>query len=101
MVLRWQPSIAAMAEARSPCVRRAASIYLCSEVIWRYVMAKVLCLAVEKLRQYRPIASLPQEALLHLVCESALSNNTLERTVDHRSGPVLAIDCVLAKAQWW
>ena len=49
--------------------RRAASIYLCSEAIWRYVMTKVLYLAVEKFRQYRPIASLPSEALLHLVCE--------------------------------
>src|SRR4051812_41455983 len=100
MVLRWQPSIVAMAEAPSPCVRRAASIYLCSEVIWRYVMAKVLYLAVEKLRQYRLIASSYQEALLHLLCESATSNNTLERTVEHRGRIVLAMDCVLADPQW-
>ena len=29
-----------------------------------------------------------------------LSNNTLERTVDHRGRIVLAMDCVLADAQW-
>ncbi len=30
---------------------------------------------------------------------TALSNNTLERTVNHRGRPVLAMDCVLARAQ--
>jgi hypothetical protein len=29
-----------------------------------------------------------------------LSNNTLERTVSHRGRIVLAMDCVLADAQW-
>ena len=29
-----------------------------------------------------------------------LSNNTLERTVKHRGRIVLAMDCVLADAQW-
>ena len=29
-----------------------------------------------------------------------LSNNTLERTVEHRGRFVLAMDCVLAEAQW-
>ena len=27
------------------------------------------------------------------------ANNTLERTVNHRGRPVLAVDCVLARAQ--
>ncbi len=27
------------------------------------------------------------------------SNNTLERTMNHRGRPVLAMDCVLARAQ--
>jgi len=52
-------------------------------------MAKVLYLAVEKLRQYRLIASQISEALLHLVCEFGLPNNAFERTVKHR-GPRLA-----------
>jgi len=38
-------------------------------------MAKFLCLAVEKLRPYRLIASPAQEDLLQLLCESAPSNN--------------------------
>jgi hypothetical protein len=63
-------------------------------------MANFLYLAVEKLRQYRPIASLTLEALLQLLCESTTSNNTLERTVNHRGRIVLAMDCVLADAQW-
>jgi hypothetical protein len=29
-----------------------------------------------------------------------LSNNALERTVMHRGRPVLAMDCVLPRAQW-
>ena len=29
-----------------------------------------------------------------------LSNNTLERAVNHRGRTVLAMDCVLAGAQW-
>ena len=29
-----------------------------------------------------------------------LPNNTLERTVDRRGRTVLAMDCVLADAQW-
>ena len=43
-------------------------------------MAKVLYLAVEKLRQYRLIASPHLEAVLHLVCEFATHNNAFERT---------------------
>jgi hypothetical protein len=31
--------------------------------------------------------------------EAMTSNNTLERTVIHRGRPVLAMDCVLARAQ--
>jgi len=63
-------------------------------------MTKVLYLAVEKLRQYRPIASLIQEAWLHLLCESAMSNNTFERTGKRHWRTVVALDCVLAGAQW-
>jgi hypothetical protein len=37
-------------------------------------MTKVPCLAVEKPRQYRLIASLIQEALLHLVYEFVRAN---------------------------
>jgi hypothetical protein len=29
-----------------------------------------------------------------------MSNNTLERTVNHRGRIVLAMDCALADAQW-
>jgi hypothetical protein len=32
--------------------------------------------------------------------EMMLPNNTLERTVNHRGRIVLAMDCVLADAQW-
>jgi hypothetical protein len=32
--------------------------------------------------------------------KSVLSNNTLERTVNQRGRIVLAMDCVLADAQW-
>jgi hypothetical protein len=58
-------------------------------------MARDLYLAVEKPRQYRLIASPNQEDLLQLLCESAMPNNTLERTVMH-SGPRLAA----ASASW-
>ena len=33
--------------------------------------------------------------------ETVTSNNTLERTVDHRGRIVLAMDCELADVQWW
>jgi len=58
-------------------------------------MAKVLYLAVEKLRQYRLIASQISEALLHLVCEFGTPNNAFEPTVVQH-GPRLAA----AHAAW-
>ena len=63
-------------------------------------MAKVLYLAVEKLRQYRLIASLISEVLLRLVYEFATANNMLERTSVYRGRAVLGVDCVLAGAEW-
>jgi hypothetical protein len=32
--------------------------------------------------------------------KSMRSNKSLERAVNHRGRPVLAMDCVLARAQW-
>ena len=63
-------------------------------------LTKVLYLVVEKLRQYRPIASLHSEALLRLVCEFAMPNNTLQRTGGHGGRTVHACMCARAGAEW-
>ncbi len=38
--------------------------------------------------------------LFPTICRHVTSNNTLERTGGHRGRAVLAIDCVLAGAEW-
>jgi hypothetical protein len=58
-------------------------------------MTNILYLPVENLRQYRLIASPHSEALLHLLCEFATSNNKLERP-KIVNGPRLAA----ARSSW-
>src|SRR5437870_4066875 len=69
-VERWRPMERAISDWLQPCLLSAASIYLSPEVSWWYVMANILFVVVENLRQYR--RSPPSGgSVLHLVYESA------------------------------
>src|SRR5918992_6134031 len=81
MVERWRPSARAICELFKPCLLSAASIYLSSGESWRYVMADILFVVVENLRQYHG-SPFQQGSVLHLVYESAASNNGMHPTAD-------------------
>src|SRR5205085_9765417 len=80
-VERWRPMERAISDWLQPCLLSAASIYLSPEVSWWYVMANILFVVVENLRQYRrsPPAG---GSVLHLVYESAKPNNGMHPTAD-------------------
>jgi hypothetical protein len=78
-VERWRLSERAISNLLQPCLLRAASIYLFAGVNWQYVMANILFLFVENLRQYCDAPPL-EGSVLNLVYESASPNNVMHPT---------------------
>src|SRR5574337_1008477 len=74
-----------------PCVRRAASIYLSPEVIWRYVMSMTLFLPEKVHRQCPRSPRLDSRpGAVHLLVEFATANNSVKRTAVPLRGPSAA-----------
>src|SRR6185437_2743905 len=101
MLLGCRPSSRAIREALHPCVRRAASIYLSPEVIWRYVMAMALFLP-EKVHRQCPRSPHydSRRGVVHLLLEFATLLQCFSRAI---LGPMYGIEPAPRRpiTAWW